>query len=122
MARIDVEQVNDITIIHISGKLTFDEVIDTIKNHYHIITRHLIWDFTNGDASPITPAQFKSILEAAKEFRPPCDAGKTAYVSTVDSNFGMTRMFSVMAEVSGMPYPYGAFHSFGEAIEWLYGP
>jgi len=122
MASITVEQVNDITIIHISGKLTFEEVIDVITNNYHMVTRHLIWDFTNGDASPITPAQFRSILATARQFRPPCEGGKTAYVSTVDSNFGMTRMFSVLADISGMPYPYGAFHSFGEAIEWLYSP
>ncbi len=122
MACIEIEQANDISIIHISGKLTFKEIIDTIKNNYHMVTCHLIWDFTNGDASQITPDQFSSVLATARQFRPPCEVGKTAYVSTIDSNFGMTRMFSVMAEISGMPYPYGFFHSFGEAVAWLHTP
>lgn len=122
MANISVEQVHNVTIVHISGKLTFEETIDAIRNHYHTVTHHIIWDFTDGDATPITPDQFRKILSTANECRPFKEGDKTAYVSAVDSTYGVTRMFSVMAELSDIPYPYRAFRDFEEAVEWLYSP
>ncbi len=122
MANITVEQVHDVTIVHVSGKLTFEETIDTINNYYHMVTRHIIWDFTDGDATPITPDQFRKIISTANEYRPFKEGGKTAYVSTVDSTYGMMRMFSVLAEFSDIPYPYRAFRDFEEAVEWLHSP
>jgi hypothetical protein len=122
MAAITVEQVHDVTIVHISGKLTCEEAIDTIKNHYHMVTHHIIWDFTDGDATPITPDQCRRIISTANEYRPFKEGGKTAYVSTEDGTYGMTRMFSVLAELSDIPYPYKAFRDFEEAVEWLHCP
>jgi len=122
MANITVEQVHNVTIVHISGKLTFEETIDTIKNYYHMVTQHIIWDFTDGDTTPITTDQFRKIVSTANECRPLKEGGKTAYVSTLDSTRGMTPMFSVLAEVSDTPYPYRAFRDFEEAVEWLYSP
>jgi hypothetical protein len=122
MANITVEQVHGVTIVQISGKLTFEETIDTIKNYYHMATRHIIWDFTDEDATPITPDQFRKIISTANEYLPFKEGGKTAYVSTADNTSGMTRMFSVLAEFSGISYPYGAFRDFEEAVEWLHSP
>ena len=122
MANITVEQVHGVTIVLISGKLTFEEAIDTINNYYHMVTRHIIWDFTDGDATQITPDQFRKIILTANEYRPFKEDGKTAYVSTVDSTYGMARMFSILAEFSDIPYPHRAFRDFEEAVEWLHSP
>ncbi|GFE61690.1 hypothetical protein [Geobacter sp. AOG2] len=119
MATISIEHLDDIIVFKVFGVLTLDDVADAIKNHYHMVKCHIIWDFTDGSANALTPTQFRQILALANEYRPYNKSGKTAYVSTIDSNFGMTRMFSVMAEIAGLPYPYAAFRSFEDAVKWL---
>lgn len=120
VANILVEKFNDIMTIKVTGKLTFDEVVDTIKSNYHMITCHLLWDLTNSDLDEISSGQFRKILSVVKEFRPKCAGGKLAYVSSIDSNYGMSRMFSVLAEMSNISHPYQAFRSYEEAVEWLH--
>lgn len=119
MAAVTIQIQNDIMIINVFGRLSFDEITDTIKHRYDMVTCHVLWDFSRGNVGDITTEQFKQILALAKEYRPFCEGGKTAYVSTIDSNFGMTRMFATMAEIAGLPYLYKAFRSFEEAVDWL---
>lgn len=122
MASITIEQLDDITVFHASGKVSLNEIIDIIKNNYHTVKRHILWDLTRIDLSEITSAHFKIILEAAKEHRPYCVGGKTAYYTTSAGDYGVTRMFSTLAEIANMPYPYMAFRSFNEAVSWLKHP
>jgi len=121
MATLTIEHQDNITIVKVSGKVTFDDIADTIRTRYHEVKRHLIWDFTDGDATGISSDDFRMVLRLVKEHRPYYEDSKTAYISPFDINFGMTRMFSAYAEVTNMPYPYKAFHSFEEAAEWLNG-
>ncbi len=121
MASVLIERLENITVIHVDGKVSYNEVINIIKHNYDIVTCHILWDLTSANLCDITSTHFRSILEYAKTHRPYCPGGKTAYVSTADSTYGMTRMFSAMAEISGMAYPYSSFRSFDEAVTWLRG-
>ena len=118
MATISIEHLDDITVFSVSGQLCFDEFVDAIKNKYHTVTTHIIWDFTNGNLEGINQDTFRTVLSVAKECRPFNGKGKTAYVSTDDRNFWMTCLFAITANTS-MPYPYKVFRTIDEAIKWM---
>lgn len=120
MVAITFEQICNIAVIKVFGKVSADEVIAAIQNNYYKVKHHILWDLTCADLSAITSDDFKIILENARINRPYFTGGKTAYVSTTDSNYGMTRMFSILAEISGIPYSYKAFLTPEEAFTWLH--
>lgn len=119
MASILIEQQDNITVIHASGNVTYNELINTIKHNYDLVTCHILWDFTDANLCDITSAQSAIIFECVKKYRPYCPGGKTAFVSTSNGTYGMTRMFSALAEIAGIPYTYRAFRSLDEAFTWL---
>ena len=118
MARISLEQLNDITVFRVVGKLLFDEFADAITTNYHTVTNHIIWDFSDANIEGINQDEFRTILTIAKECRPFSKRGKTAYVSNNGKNYLVSCLFAIMA-TSMIQYPYRVFRSVDEALEWL---
>jgi hypothetical protein len=114
-----MELFGNIMILKAQGKLSYDGVVEAIKQHYPKATYHVVWDLSNSSISEMTKDDFKQIPAVAKQYLPNRTGGMTAYVSNSMSDFGMLRMYTVYAEMAEMPYGYRVYKSMKEALEWL---
>jgi len=119
LGTITVEKADNIMIFNGCGDLSFDDISQAIREHYPSVTFHVIWDLTEGRIDGISTEQFRNIPLVAKECLVNRVGGKTAYVSSVNHNFGLLRMYTALAEIAGLPYGYNVFKSIAEAKVWL---
>jgi hypothetical protein len=114
-----MELFGNIMILKVNGKLSYDGIVEAIKQHYPKATHHIIWDLSNSTVSEMTKDDFKQIPAAAKQYLPNRSGGMTAYVSNVTSDFGLLRMYTAYAEIAEMPYGYRVYKTMEDALEWL---
>lgn len=120
VARLSVNQLSNITIIRIFGKVSFDELVDAMKQFYPMVVCHIIWDLTDSNFDNVTAGEFRKLPPIAKELLiHRVSGGKTAYVSPVDITYGLLRMYTMIAEHSVLPYERNVFRRIEDAIEWL---
>jgi hypothetical protein len=122
MAILDIKTVGNLLIVSVSGKLDADEVITVINEYYpNGIVKNVIWDLTNGSLLLISQHGFRRIAKAAKESVEggARQGGKTAYVGLADVEYGLLRMYSAIAEMTGIPINYFVFKTFEEARVWI---
>jgi hypothetical protein len=123
MADIYVEQVGDIMVFRAIGKMSFDELVETIEICYPLVTRHILWDFRDCDLAGITPKQFMMLPAIASSFMTSRRKdGKFAYVGTDTVNYGLLSTYVVIAEVQGKIYNYNVFRTLEAAVKWLRSP
>ena len=122
MATLDIKNAGDLLIVSVSGKLIANEVIDVINEHYpNGIVKDVIWDLTSGSLLLISQDGFRNIAKAAKKSleNGARQGGKTAYVGLADVEFGLLRMYSAIAEMTGIPIKYFVFKTIEEARIWI---
>jgi hypothetical protein len=118
MATTEIISEGDLLIISVSGDLTADEVISVINDYYsNGIVKDVIWDITNGSLNTIPRHGFEAIAKATKEvlqggFR---KGGNTVFVSPKDADYGLMRMYSIIAEMAGVNIGYAVYHTIEEA-------
>lgn len=121
MADINRELHDGLLILRVTGELSFDELVATIKEHFPSLTRDLIWDFRHGTLRSVTAAQLERIPAIARQHMPNRPGGKTAYVVAADVDFGLLRMYIAIASYSQLPYEYNVFRDYEEALRWVGG-
>lgn len=119
MVSVEMELFGNIMILKVSGKLSYDIVVEAIKLHYPKATYHIIWDLSNCTVSEMTKDDFKQIPSVAKQYLANRTGGMTAYVSNTVSDFGLLRMYTAYAEIADMPYGYRVYKTMADALEWL---
>lgn len=124
MATINIINVINLLIVTVSGSLTADEVIAVVNEYYsNGIVRDVIWDLTNGSLHSISHKGFKAIAKASKE-AVACGArqdGKTVFIGDSDLKCGLLRMYSAIAEITGVPNKYDVIMTLDEARDWIEG-
>jgi len=122
MAKIDTRIDDTTLILTVVGDLTAEEVIYAIKNIYPASnSKYIIWDLTNASLSQMSRSDFEAIARTAKEsvasgLRQP---GKTTHVVTSTAEYGLFRMYTSIAEMTGVPVEYSVFRTFEEARQWI---
>jgi len=120
MAQVLCEHYENIVVLRVIGDLSIDEIHEAIKTHFPKVTKHLIWDFTNGHLSGVTTDNFKSFPELVSKYLPlERTSGKTAYVCPIPVDYGLFRMYTAIADIKGMPFEYGVYRTFEEALDWV---
>lgn len=122
MAAIDTSIEGCLLIVSVTGDLSADETISVIREYYPAGTvRDVIWDLTSGSLLAISKNGFHAIAKAAKESVAggSRQGGKTAYVGNADVEYGLLRMYTAIAEVTGVPIKYHVFKSLEEARSWM---
>jgi hypothetical protein len=122
MAIINIHIEGDLLIASVTGSLTAQEVIAVVEEYYsNGIVKHVIWDLTKGSLSTISTRGFKDIANAT--FKSVSggvrQGGKTVFVGTNDAEYGLMRMYSVIAEMAGVPIKYTVFRTIEEAQKYL---
>ncbi len=119
MAEIIYEKYNDVVILRVIGGATFDEICEALKQYFPKVTKHLIWDYTNGSLIDVTSEQFNSVPELSKQYFINRKDGRTAFACPSAYVYGMFRMYITFADIKKMPYKYSVYRSFKEALEWV---
>jgi hypothetical protein len=85
-----------------------------------LISKHLIWDYTEGDLENVSPLDFNKVPDISKKlFTSRHHGGRTAFICPADYLYGMFRMYTAYADIQAMPYDYDVFKTFREAIVWV---
>lgn len=124
MSNISTQDEGDLLIVSITGDLHAAEAVETICRHYtNGIVKNVIWDFTNGSLLNTSNGEFRTIAAAVKKtvddgYR---QGGKTVFVGNATVEYGILRMYTAIAETSGVHIRYNVFRTVEEAKEWIAG-
>lgn len=119
MAEIICENHNDIVILRVIGGATFDQISEAVRQYFPLVAKHLIWDYTNGNLSNVSPNDFKSVPQLAKKYLINRNGGRTAFACPNDDVYGMFRMYTAFADIENMPYEYAVHRSLEDALSWV---
>lgn len=122
MAHIDIVYVGHLLTVAVLGDLSSDEVIGVINEHYsNGIVKNVIWDLTEGSLANITKEGFKAIAKATLESLASGarQGGRTAFVGDKTAEYGLMRMYTAIAEMTGVKTQYNVFRTIDEAVIWL---
>ncbi|MFZ4859883.1 MAG: hypothetical protein ACOYL3_26235 [Desulfuromonadaceae bacterium] len=120
MPEIFYENTGDVVVLKVVGSVTFDQISDALNQYFPLVSKHLIWDYTEGDLDNVSPFDFKRVPEMSKQlFTNRQQSGRTAFICPTDYLFGMFRMYTAFADIEEMPYKYEVFKTMREAIVWV---
>lgn len=119
MSEIIFLQQNNVVILRVNGNVSFEQIIDALKQYFPKVSKHLLWDYTNGNLSNVTAEEFSRVPDLAKLYLTNRIGGKTAFACPSNSVYGMFRMYMAYAEIKKLPYQYEVFRNFEDAINWL---
>ena len=119
MAEILCESQDDVIILRVIGGATFAEISDAVKLHFPKVTKHLIWDYTNGSLVNVTSDDFRRVPDLSAKYFSNRSLGRTAFACPCDGTYGMFRMYIVFADFKNMPYEYGVHRNFEDAFKWV---
>ena len=110
----------DLTIYSIVGDFNIKTMQDLLDQFYQSqCTANLALDFSKAKAPHISRDEIDEILAHAKKYSHLRNPGKTAFIVSSDINFGIGRMYGIIAEISNNLISHNVFRSYKEAIEWF---
>jgi hypothetical protein len=116
----EVNDLNDLTIHSIHGKVTAKELSEKIESFYAVNpTRLALWDFSEADLKEITAEDIRTLAEFTQRFLPLRGQGKTALVFSTDFTFGLGRMYDITQNLGKSDVVHRSFRNKNEALEWL---
>lgn len=122
MTEITKKTVNerDLTIYSIVGDFKGETLKDLLDQFYQSqYTANLVFDFSETKTVDISTDEIEGIIAHAKLYAHLRRSGKTAYIVSSEVNFGMGRMYVILAEMNNHPIPQRVFRSLEEAIKWF---
>ncbi|MBT1073583.1 STAS domain-containing protein [Pelotalea chapellei] len=120
MSKIAIELSKNITVFRVSGPVSFEEMVNAVKEFYPFVTRpDIIWDFSVSALAGVTADQLQGLAFIVKEFLPHGRSGKTAIVCPDDETFGQFRQYTFHAELNELPCQYRVYRTFEDSLDWL---
>lgn len=120
MPEIIYEKNNDVVVLRVLGDVTFDQIIEAVKNYFPEVTKHLIWDYSDGSLRNVTADDFKSVPDISRKYFTNRNGGRTAFACPNALEYGMFRMYSAIVDITKMPYEYKVHHTFNDALKWVH--
>jgi len=118
--QITFEQIDDLVVLRVFGAVTLVEMADVIQLYFSCVTRHLIWDFTDGDLYNLKPDDFRNLQYLAKKYLTHRESeGRTAFACPSDFVYGMFRMWTIFPDIMDLPYKYDVHRTFTESLKWI---
>jgi len=122
MAVVYTKAVGDLLMVFVSGELTAEEVIAVVDEYYtNGIVKDVIWDLTNGSIKSLSLEDFREIAEAAKDsvISGSRQGGKTVYIGNSDVEYDLLRMYTEIAETTGVTAKYSVVKTIEEVRDWI---
>jgi hypothetical protein len=122
VAAIDITIEDSLLIVTVTGDLTVNDMISVVLKHYHSTeAKDIIWDLSDGSLRTISQDGFVTIANTVKiaVASGSRQGGKTAFVGTVEREHALSRLYTVIADVTGVPIKYNVFRTIEEARGWI---
>lgn len=117
-----VDQTTQLGTIIARGKISSDEIVDTIESIYKFMpTNNLLWDFRYADPQPlIISNDLENIaVNFTKTYRNLKNVRKTAIVTSTDLWFSFVKIFMKFEQNKKISHSIQIFRFMDEAINWL---
>jgi hypothetical protein len=116
----DMKGEKQLTIHTVTGEVSFEEAMATLNAFYSDNpTLNVIWDLTEGTIRALSSAHLEKIMDFISPASKKRTGGKTAGVAPADIDFGLARMFQILAELSGYKPSVRIFRELKDAFDWL---
>lgn len=116
----DIDHQADITVFAAQGRLSRQEVEQAIAEFYESgPTTKVLWDINQASVAHFHERELRKIVRVISERAGVRPEGKTAIVTSRDSDFGVLRMGGAYAH--NAPLQLGVFRSQEQALLWLDG-
>lgn len=100
--------------------MPFEELTSIIKETYpYITTPDVVWDLSEALLVGVNAHNFQKMPSVVKEFSSSIRNGRTAIVITNDAIYWKFRQYAIYAEMNELPYLYGVYRNFDDAMDWL---
>jgi len=110
----------DLTIYSIVGDYTVETLQDLLDQFYQSqYTVNLALDFSAAISPDLSRDDIDEILAHAKKYAHLRSSGKTAFIVSSDINFGLGRMYEIVAKIHKMPISLNVFRNSEEALKWF---
>jgi len=110
----------DLTIYSIVGDYTVETLQDLLDQFYQSqYTVNLALDFSAAISPDLSRDDLDELLDHAKKYAHLRSSGKTAFIVSSDINFGLGRMYEIVAEIRKLPISINVFRNSKEALKWF---
>ena len=115
-----LDRESDLTTVVVSGAVDVEQmktqVLGFLKGEP---TQRVLWDIRNGSLEKLSMDDMRAIItEAAPHAHKRC-GGRTAVLCTRAVDFGLARMFELVAEAYHIPFEIRVFLNEQHALDWL---
>ncbi|HUT63528.1 MAG TPA: hypothetical protein VMZ04_06180 [Anaerolineae bacterium] len=120
MLEIIVDSEHELTIYRCSGCMTEEELTHILQSLYTgTFTLNILWDYSEASLEGISSEFVRQIHGRVQKLGSARLGGKSAIVATKELEYGLARMFQIMADENGFPLRIKLFRSIDEAHQWL---
>jgi hypothetical protein len=98
------------------GDCELEEVLDIISTQYCNISTGVLWNFTKGSNVNLRADDMTLIAKMVKKH---AIHKRTAYVGSIDLEYGLLRMYETYAEMASVSPAMKVFRDRDAAIQWL---
>lgn len=110
----------DLTTVTVEGAVNADQVRNQIVGFLSgEPTRFVIWDYRQGSLSRLSAEDLRSIISAGAPFAYKRRGGRTAIVCAHELDYGLSRMYQIIAELHHIPFEIDVFRDMQSALKWL---
>ena len=110
----------DLTIVTVEGAVSAHQVRQQIVGFLTgEPTQLVIWDIRRGSISGISADDIRMLVSAGAPHADRRRGGRTAIVCFHDVDFGVSRMFEIVAELQHIPFEIKVFRQMDAATRWL---
>ncbi|HKI62028.1 MAG TPA: hypothetical protein VKA31_07025 [Mariprofundaceae bacterium] len=100
----------------VEGNSNLHDVLDIISSQYRNISTGILWNFVEGSNSNLSADEMIRIVNMVKKH---AIHKRTAYIGSVDLEYGILRMYEAYAETSVVLPEMKVFRDRDEALQWI---
>lgn len=120
MLEITVDSEHELTVYRCSGRMKEEELTHILQSFYSgTPTLNILWDYSDASLEGISSEYVRQIHARVLKLGFARQGGKSAIVATKELEYGLARMFQIMADENGFPLRIKLFRSIDEAHQWL---
>lgn len=119
-----IDVAEDLTTITVTGRLLPNQATKILDDFYKgEYTLNMLWDLSKADLSELSGDDLEGIISFAKKKAHLRPGGRTAFIISSVENYGMGRMYGILAEINDHPIANLVFNEkdIEMAKEWLKG-
>jgi hypothetical protein len=112
-----VDRQKDFTLKIVTGETSATEIIEEIESYYSgEPTTLILWDLSGGSFGKMISQDIERIVDKIQSYSYSRKSGKTAFVFSSLSGYGLGRMYEILNETRDSPIARRTFMTKAEAL------